>query len=278
MNNTKKYNLLKLNTARNCLRLLIRTYKIKELYMPYYICPALRNAVFKEDCKIKYYHIDKDFRPQKLSNKNVFIMYPNYFGICENIVDELASEYKNLIVDNAHSFYSLPKGLASFNSLRKFFPILKSGAFLYSRENVLNNLPFDDYLYEFIPLNYEEFCKNENRLDYEDIKHISPAASEKYSFINLEEEQKNRMLNFYFYHSKLKKSNCLNLNNKNIIAPFCYPYLAKSQYEADKLVKKLKSQDINIFRYWNNLPDSYEEKIFYTNLVAIPLDKVAEYL
>ncbi len=277
MNNTK-YTLLQLNTARNCLRLLIRNYKIKEIYMPYYICPALRNAVFKEDCKIKYYHIDKNFRPERLSDKNVFILYPNYFGVCDDIVDEFESEYKNLIVDNAHSFYSSPKGLASFNSLRKFFPFLKSGAFLYSRDDVLNNLPNDDYLYEFIPFTYEEFCKNENRLDNEDIKNISPAVSEKYSFINLEEEQKNRMGNFNFYHSKLEKSNCLNLNNKNIIAPFCYPYLAKSQYEADELVKKLKSKGINIFRYWNNLPDSYEEKIFYTNLVALPLYKIAENL
>ena len=277
MNNTK-YTLLQLNTARNCLRLLIRTYKIKELFMPYYICPALRNAVFKEDCKVKYYHIDKNFRPQKLSNKNVFILYPNYFGVCDDLVDEIESEYKNLIVDNAHSFYSSPKGLASFCSLRKFFPLLKSGAFLYSSKNVLNNLPNDDYLYEFNPLTYEEFCKNENRLDYEDIKNISTAVSEKYSFINLEEAKKNRMLNFNFYHSKLKKSNCLNLNNKNIIAPFCYPYFAKSQYEADELVKKLKLQGINIFRYWNNLPDSYEEKMFYSDLVAVPLDKIAENL
>ncbi len=277
MNNTK-YNLLQLNTARNCLRLLIRTHKIKELYMPYYICPALRIAVSKEYCKIKYYHIDKNFRPQKLSDKNVFILYPNYFGVCDDIVDELENEYKNLIVDNAHSFYSLPKGLASFNSLRKFFPNLKSGAFLYSRKNVLYNPPDDDYLYEFIPLTYEEFCKNENRLDNEDIKSMSPAVSEKYSFINIEKARKNRMENFNFYHSKLKKSNCLNLNNKNIIAPFCYPYFAKSQYEADELVKKLKLQGINIFRYWNNLPDCYEEKNFYTNLAAIPLDKVAENL
>ena len=275
MNNTK---IIKLNTARNCLRLLIRTYKIKELYMPYYICPALRSAVLKENCKIKYYHINKNFRPEKLFKNNDFILYPNYFGVSDDIVDELKIEYKNLIVDNAHSLYSEPKGLASFNSLRKFFPKLQSGAFLYLKENIMNNFPEDNYLYQFKPLTYKEFCKNENRLDYEDIKNISPAVLKEYSVINPETVQEHRIKNFNFYHSKFKKSNCIDLNNKKIIAPFCYPYLAKSQYEADKIVKKLNSHGINIFRYWNNLPDSYEEKMFYSNLVAVPLDKIAENL
>ena len=51
--------------------------------------------------------------------------------------------------------------------------------------------------------------------------------------------------------------------------PFGYPYLLKSPKEADDIVKELNSKGINVYRYWNNMPDNYEEKIFYNSLVVI---------
>ena len=114
-------NLIKLNTARNCLRYIIRAYGIEEIYVPYYICPTIKSAIRKEKAKINFYHVDKKFMPVNDFGKDYFILYPNYFGICSKNVQILSKKYKNLIVDNAHSFYSDSLGLASFNSLRKFF-------------------------------------------------------------------------------------------------------------------------------------------------------------
>ena len=150
---------IELNTARNALRYVINAFQIEELYIPYYICPSLRNAVKKENCKIIFYHIDNNFRPVQDFPENAFILYPNYFGICSTIVDELNSKYKNLIVDNAHSFFSEPKGIASFNSLRKFFPTLRDGSFLYTTK--LFNFDFiaDNFFYDFNKLSYEDTVK-----------------------------------------------------------------------------------------------------------------------
>ena len=78
-------NKIELNTARNCLRYIIRAFKIKEIYMPYYHCPSLRSAVFKENCKISFYHLNKDFYPSSELPSDAFILYTNYFGICEEI-------------------------------------------------------------------------------------------------------------------------------------------------------------------------------------------------
>ena len=127
-----QYKIVKLNTARNSLRCIIKTYKIKEIYIPYYICYAIRNAAYQEKCKIIYYHIDKNFTPIDEFPIDAYILYPNYFGICSHIVDKLVKKYHNVIIDNAHSFYSEPRGLASFNSLRKFFPTLRDGSFFPS--------------------------------------------------------------------------------------------------------------------------------------------------
>ena len=109
------------NSARNALRVLIREFKIKKLCLPFYLCPALRNAVKKEGCETEFYHIDKNFFPLKDFREDDFILYPNYFGLCENNVKILAEKYPKLIFDNAHAFYSEHFGFASINSYRKFF-------------------------------------------------------------------------------------------------------------------------------------------------------------
>ena len=61
-------NLIKLNTARNCLRYIIRAYGIEEIYVPYYICPTIKSAIRKEKAKINFYHVDKNIQQRR--NKN----------------------------------------------------------------------------------------------------------------------------------------------------------------------------------------------------------------
>ncbi len=265
------YSLIKLNTARNCLRYIVRAYNIKEIFIPYYLCASVRTSLKKENCKIIYYHINRSFEPEELP-KNVYILYPNYFGICSDIVNKLVKKYKNLIIDNAHAFYEPPKGIASFYSLRKFFPYLQNGAFLYTSKIIDMTLHKDDYKYSSHLLNYKEICQNENRLDGEDIKIISDTTLNIFSDMDFESEQKQRLEKFQYFHNKYGNTNCLNINRNNIQSPFIYPYLLKTSNEAEHVVKELQNSGYVIYKYWHNLPDSFEEKIFYTNLVAIPLN------
>ncbi len=279
-----EYYCLKFNTARNCLRYIIQVYNIKEMFIPYYICPAVRNSILKENCKLKFYNIDKKFYPKQEFNEDDFILYPNYFGVCNDIIDKISLKYKNLIIDNAHSFYSSPKGIATFNSLRKFFPKLKDGAFLYIKKIIdgeqlygcdtrLNKIfPKDDYFYDFEKMNFEEMCKNEIRLDNSDIKVISDCTLKYFYNIDIEKEKSLRYQKFRNYYSKYKYENLLKINITAETIPFALPYLARSKEKADELVNNLSKRNINIYRYWNNLPDSFEEKVFYTNLVVIPFD------
>lgn len=261
------YNLIKLNTARNALRYVINAFNIKEIYLPYYICPAIRTAVNKENCKIVFYHIDKDFNPMRDFPIDAFVLYINYFGVCFDIVEKLSLKYKNLIVDNAHSFFSAPKGIASFNSLRKFFPILRDGSFLYTERTINESFEIDDFEYTPHLPDYKELCLNEKRLDEAEIKYISPVTEKFFNSIDLEKEKRMRIEQFYYWQERLNG----NVNIKKDEAPFAYPYLAKTSQLADKLVKQLEKENISIYRYWNNFPDSFPEKVLYTNLAAVPL-------
>lgn len=76
---------------------------------------------------------------------------------------------------------------------------------------------------------------------------------------------------FLKYHKKLS-DNELNIDISDSCIPFCYPYLAPSVEIADKLVEKLTADGKTIYRYWNNLPKSYNEYKFYSRLVPIPLE------
>lgn len=265
----QRYKLLKLNTARSALRYIIRAFSIKEMYIPYYICPALRIAAAKENCRLKFYHIDKSFKPVIDFPENAFILYPDYFGVSGAIVNDLALKYPNLIADNAHSFFSEPKGAACFNSLRKFFPLLKDGAFLYTSKTADFNIEQDDFEYEYKELSYDDMCRNENRLDYEDIKHMSECTLNYFNSIDLKKAQQQFIDNFKENDKKYGAVNNLKFNLPAGAAPYKYPYLASSTAQADKTAAELEKQGKTIFRYWNNLPDSFAEKEFYTKLAAL---------
>lgn len=216
--------MMKFDLARDALRYLIKKYEIKEIYIPYYLCNVIRHTIFAERAKLKFYHIDDNFFPLGDFSRNSYILYPNYFGICDNNVEILEKMYSNLIVDNVHAYYSQPKGLASFNSARKFVPE-KNGAYLWFRGE-----------------------KN----------YFEPNLIRRKRFDN--------------YHKKFFKTNLLRINISPQTIPFCYPYLAPSIEEADKIAFDLINKGLKIYRYWNNLPETYNEYKFYSRLVPIPLD------
>lgn len=261
--------LIKLNTARNCLRYIIQAYDIKEVFVPYYLCPTVKSALRKENVKINFYHIDKTFMPAQNFNNEDFILYPNYFGICTKNVEVLSQKYKNLIIDNAHSFYSKPYGLATFNSLRKFFqPIygIKDGAYLYC-DKILDKNFEQAKNYETVEYNFENIVKNENKLDEEDILLMSKTSKTLISTINFEDEKTKRIQNFQNLHQKYKELNELQLNLEEDEIPFVYPLLTKDE----SLGYELEKEGLMIFRYWNGIPNKFEEYYFYKYLVPVPI-------
>lgn len=263
--------LVYLNSARNCFRYIIKAFRIKEIYIPYYLCSCMRHVAFAEDCKINFYHINLDFSPACTFPKNVYILYPNYFGVCSKIVKKLAKIYPNLIVDNAHSFYAEQIGIASFNSLRKFFPHIRDGALLCINKKVSFDIDKDDYKYVPKTLNYDEICQNERRIDNLDMKFMSDTTYKLFKALDLDLEKAKRKSVFQSLGKIYNDTNCLDFTINAEDVPFCYPYLAKSEEFADKLVEQLKNNGITIYRYWDRIPDSYLECQFYKCLVAIPI-------
>ena len=275
-------NSIALNSARNCLKYIIKAYSIKEIYVPYYTCPVVYEAIKKEHCKINYYHIDNNFMPIEKIKEEYFVLYTNYFGICAKNVKILAKKYKNLIVDNAQAFYMPKYGIVSFNSIRKFFGI-SDGALLYCNKNLKKQIKHSisynkfSHLLKRLDVNaafgYKNFHKNSEILAKEPIMYMSNLAKLIFNSIDIEQSKKIRLKNFKFLHKQLSKINKLNIKlDKNDI-PMIYPYLVKNGY---KLRTKLIKNKIYIAQYWgaiNNTLLNDNEKNIIKNLVAIPIDQ-----
>ena len=262
--------LVKLNTARNCLRYLIKAYKIGTIHVPYYICPCIKSTLKKEIVNVEYYHIDDKFMPVKKFKSYDYILYPNYYGICTNNVRELEKQYRNLIVDNSHAFYSKPFGLASFNSLRKFFQMqygVMDGAYLYT-EKILER-PFrtsEDYEPEE-NITYEKIVKNEHRIDELPLMYISKTTEKIMSRIDFQDEKLIRLNNFYKYAEKYDKINELSFSLEKDELPFVYPLYTHSV----EIGYELEKQGLLIYRYWEGLPATFDEYNYYKYLIPIPL-------
>lgn len=141
------HEVLKFNYAREALGYLVKTFEIKEMHIPYYLCDVVRHTLVEAGCKPLFYHIDDNFYPQKEFPKEDYILYPNYFGICGANVQKLVKIYPKLIVDNAHAYYDKPLGFACFNAGHKFgfeFSLLWIGT--EDAENVIENNRKEEFL------------------------------------------------------------------------------------------------------------------------------------
>ncbi len=269
MKNTETYNTVALNCARNCLRYVIRAFNIKEIYVPFYTCLTVWQAVKKENCKINFYHTDKNFMPCFDFPDDAFILYNNYFGVCSGNVKELSGKYKNLIVDNAQAFFMPPIGIASFNSARKFFNV-SDGAFLYTKKLLNNCFDTDVSAVESSKLtDYRYFSMNEESFDKRDIMYMPDNTNKQLSLVDYEREREERKNKFSILSEKLKTFNELSIELSIDDVPMYYPLLTRNT----NIENLFKNNDIKYDKLWNDRPDNEIEGIFSKYLLLIPLHK-----
>ena len=261
----------KFNLGRNCLKIIIRTYGIKEIFIPYYSCKTIWKAIREENCKINFYHINQNFMPTCDFPKNSYVLYINYFGLYENNCQKLARKYKNLITDNTQAFYSSHYGIASFNSLRKFFPV-QNGAYLQIEKEPIFNFETDNLKLKTVSIqeNYNIFKQNELILNNESIKFISPEVEQQMDEIDFEKDKKQRIKAFNKYSQFFDKYNLIKLPSLDNDIPFCYPLCTN-----DKTILK-KLENLVILRLWEDIPKSFLEYEFLFNVASFPLKHILE--
>lgn len=277
---------IRLNSARNALKLVIQLRRYRKLYIPYFTCDAILEPILKLKIKHEFYSIDANFEPVfnfADISKNEGFLYTNYFGIKDSFIINLKKKCRNIIIDNSQSFYSIAhEGIDTFYSPRKFFGV-PDGAYLYLPGCDAPLLNYDisldrlSHLFKRIELGsedaYHDFKKNDAKLIEQSPKQMSKLTRALLANINYSKVRQKRINNFTMMHNHLEQYNKIKLNMEKNSVPMVYPFLT----DHPDLKQKLISNRIFVATYWPNvlnwtMQNSIEYK-YASDLIHIPIDQ-----
>ncbi len=276
---------LELNTARNCFEYILLAKKIEKIYIPHYTCGVMLEPLKRHDVKYIYYNLDENMAPilPASVDSSDYLLYTNYFGIKQDIVEHLSLKYKNLIIDNSMAFYAPRKEkLDTFYSARKFFGV-SDGAYLYTEKKL--ELEFEEdlshtrmlHLFKRIELGaneaYQNFLDDDLSLYDQPIRRMSPVTKRILLTTDQLKYKAIRERNFLFLHHQLEYSNELKIGLTSLCGPMFYPFL----YDSVELRAKLIENKIYVPMLWKNALETAESNSFEhyltKNLFALPIDQ-----
>lgn len=289
MSNNVEYhsNALSLNLGRTAFEFILNLRNYKKVYVPYFICDVLLRSINKLRIEFEFYNINDVLEPvfdfHRIKEGEGFL-YINYFGIKNETVNLLSKMiWKNLIIDNAQSFFSMPiDKIDTFYSPRKFFGI-PDGAYAYCEG--VNRIEFfkDSSFNRFIHLlkridlspedGFEDFKKSELNLDDLPVMEISAISKKLLKSIEYDRVKDIRRRNFDIISHELNSINRLKISIDQNDIPMTYPFWPEKIGLRDYLQKNR----IYMAQYWPNVlelcsSDSLESKLT-KELLHIPIDQ-----
>ena len=279
-------NAIKLNSGRSALAYLIKVRKIKQIYLPLFLCNTVKEYISKFDLEIKFYNVDDDFKiiaNDIVLDNSSYLYVVNYYGqLSLEYIKELKASYEKVIVDNTHDFFSKPIiGIDTIYSCRKFFGV-PDGAYLYTNKisdevfdcnKIINKLKHIVGRSELDASSYySDYIENDSSFEISPILHMSQYTQIILGAIDYELVKKNRNSNYIFLHQCLSECNELNVTHYN--APYCYPLMIEN---AEKIREKLIKNKIYIPVLWGDALDVLNDKAieikFVKNILPIPCDQ-----
>lgn len=265
----------RLNTGRAAIYHALRITGCETIWLPIYQCDTVREFLKKKNAQIKYYHIDKSFNPIDLKQKeNEAVLLVNYYGIMsENRMRELASQYKNVIIDNSQAFFCKPlTNCLNVYSCRKFVGV-PDGAYVIGKNAHLFLEEYEQgyssdtstFLLQRIEYGcegkaYESRKSNESRIDSEDILRMSKLTRTILDGTDYEQIMVKRKANFEMTSILFKDLNKIDpleyYDNETI--PMVYPLVV----EDDNLINKLFEAKHFQGHWWSYLLDETNESDF----------------
>lgn len=276
--------LIKLNTTRNALEYILKVKQYTKIYIPYFTCNVMLEPILRMNIPYSFYSINSQLDPilDFEIGETECLLYTNYFGLKNIMVNQLCKTIKNIVIDNAQAFFITPlPGIDTIYSCRKFFGVA-DGAYLALNTNKRLSLPTDVsanrimHLIESIDVGKEQafsiYKENEKRLENQAIKYMSAITQKILSGIDYQSCINSRNDNFNFLHENLTELNELTLETPIAKGPLVYPFLIQN---AD-VKRRLVADKIFTPTYWPNVFDWTTPKMFENYLtkylVPLPID------
>ncbi|NDU85528.1 MAG: hypothetical protein G3H99_02830 [Ferrovum sp.] len=137
-------------SARSAICAVLECNGLQRVWMPGYVCDSVLRAAEMAGIGISTYSIDDSLYPSDLPNTlsdGEVILYVNYFGLCQSVVNRLQKRYlpEQLIIDNSHALFAPHNGvLATIYSPRKFAGLPDGGLLLHSPALIISAPSVED--------------------------------------------------------------------------------------------------------------------------------------
>jgi len=213
---------LRLNSGRNALEYVLRARRYRKVHLPLYTCDVLFQPIVRLGIASAVYHINEHFEPVfdfASLRQDEALVYVNYFGLFDDVIESVAKKCSSLIVDNAQAFYARPvPGVDTFYSPRKFFGI-PDGAYLYTDHRLTEPLERDksyercEHLLRRIDRGpedaYPRFLESDEVFDTLPLRRMSSLTCRLLKSIDYDEVARRRISNFGLLHEALKGMNSI---------------------------------------------------------------------
>lgn len=266
-------------SARSAFYDLLQHKNIKRIWMPKFICDSMLEPLKILQIDILYYDLNDTFIPvlPKSLENDEYLLYVNYFGICNSIQDKIIESYPKdrLIFDHSQAFFVGPSDcLATLYSPRKFLPVAEGGLLLtalditphyHHRET---NEMFEQYQHSLIrcltqaSTAYQQFKNNENKFNDCLPKKISAITENILESLDYAEIKQKRLNNFKFLHDQLGHYNQLKINLGEIESPLTYPLMMNHN-----AMEFLINEKIYTPTYWLDALNRVEMHSFESRLI-----------
>lgn len=282
----KEKSIARLNSGRAAIYHAFRLTECDAIWLPFYQCDTVREFLQRKNVTVKYYSIDNTFTPVDLApGENEAVLIVNYYGIMSSRrMSFLASRYKNAIIDNSQAFFCEPlKNCCNVYSCRKFVGV-PDGAYVvgknadrftdeyeqcFSSDTSLFLLQRIEYGCE--GKTYKSRTVNEERIDEEDIKLMSPLTLKILDGTDYEYIKTKRRENFKYACEIFAGVNKINpeMYYDEACVPMVYPLVV----EDDNLLGKLLENKHFQGHWWSYLLDEVPENSFeyYISRYVIPI-------
>ena len=277
----------KVNLGRTALVWLLRSVKCETLYMPYYICDTVTDAVLNEGVKVVCYHLDEELRPVfapgEEPGRKDWIYLVNYYG--QLGADEILGyrqRYDNVIVDNAQAYYDSPvEGVHTIYTCRKFLGV-SDGAYLATDAQLCPNEE-EDHSFEYMqhllgrfeqgasPW-YSRMLRIAEGFEHTPVRKMSALTENLLRAVDDDFVSRKRRENYQTLRQLLPSDNPF--TKKMPTVPFAYPY-----YHEDgvQLRKALAAQKIFVPTNWSVLlktcPEDSLEYRWSADILPLPVDQ-----
>lgn len=275
-------------SARASFYALLLEGRPSKVWMPIYICDSMLAPLIKAHVEIEFYSLNADFTiKEKIKlEKNEWLFYVNYFGICTKNQLKILTKYQpdQIVFDHSQAFFQPPLNcLATIYSPRKFFGI-PDGGLLVSKLNINQPEEVDNGSVERAAhllkrlsstpeSGYPDYQASEKSLMDFVPKTMSTLTDRILSSIDFEDIRAKRNANFNFLHNLLSENNMISIDANVIDGPLAYPFLTSIETLKTVLIKNR----IFVPTYWPECEDrakhgSYEQELTRC-LVPLPCDQ-----